>query len=240
MTRDTSQTSHPPLAARALAALSAFVFALHVLVNRFSPYGFQRDEFLYMAMGRHLRLWRMDFPPFIAMLSQAERFVFGDSIIAIRLAPALAAALLVLLAGLIARELGGGKFAQIFAAVAVATSPLFLRTGDLFQPVVLDQLWWTLALYALVKLGASAPSDDTLSTVPRWWIVLGVACGLGLLTKFSLLFFGAALVAAIVIAPQRRVMLTPVAVAGGGDCVRDRESRASSARWCSAIRWSRR
>ena len=209
MPRDSSQSSRPPLAARALAALSVFTFALHVLVNRFSPYGFQRDEFLYMAMGRHLRLWRMDFPPFIAMLSPAERFLLGDSMIAIRIAPALAAGLLVLLAGLIARELGRGTVAQLRAASAVVASPLFLRTGDLFQPVVFDQLWWTLALYALVKLGTSAPSDDALSTGPRWWIVLGLACGLGLLTKFSLLFFGAALVAAILISPQRRVILTP-------------------------------
>jgi hypothetical protein len=209
MTRDLNSTLNPPLATRALAALGAITFALHVLVNRFSPYGFQRDEFLYMAMGRHLRLWRMDFPPFIAILSEAERFLLGDSMIAIRVAPALAAGILVLMAGLIARELGGGKFAQVLAAVTVATSPLFLRTGDLLQPVVFDQLWWTLALYALVKLGASAPSDDVLSREPRWWIVLGVACGLGLLTKFSLLFFGAALVFAILISPQRRVILTP-------------------------------
>jgi 4-amino-4-deoxy-L-arabinose transferase-like glycosyltransferase len=209
MTRAIRQTSSQPLAGRALAALSVCTFALHVLVNRFSPYGFQRDEFLYMAMGRHLRLWRMDFPPFIAMLSEAERFLLGDSIVAIRLAPALAAALLVLMAGLIARELGGGKFAQILAAVAVATSPFFLRSGDLFQPVVLDQLWWTMALFALAKLGSRAASDDTLSESPRWWIALGVACGLGLLTKFSLFFFGAALVVAILIAPQRRVILTP-------------------------------
>ncbi|MBK5189600.1 MAG: glycosyltransferase family 39 protein, partial [Gemmatimonadaceae bacterium] len=200
--------ARPPLATRAIAALSVLTIALHAVVNLLSPYGFQRDEFLYMAMGRHLRLWRMDFPPFIAMLSQAERFVLGDSMVAIRFAPAVAAGLLVMLAALIARALGGGKFAQILAAVTVAVSPLFLRTGDLFQPVVFDQLWWTLALYALVRLGASAPSDDTLATAPRWWIVLGVACGLGLLTKFSLLFFGAALVAALVIAPQRRVLLT--------------------------------
>jgi len=209
MTRNVEATVHPPLAARALAVLGAFTVVLHVLVNRFSPYGFQRDEFLYMAMGRHLRLWRMDFPPFIAMISQIERFVLGDSMIAIRVAPALTAGVLVFMAGLIARELGGGRFAQILAAVAVVTSPLFLRTGDLFQPVILDQLWWTLALYALVKLGATAQSDGTLSTAPRWWIVLGVACGFGLLTKFSLLFFGAALVAAILVSSQRRVILTP-------------------------------
>ncbi len=198
-----------PFASRAIAALSAITFALHVIVNRLSPYGFQRDEFLYMAMGRHLQLWRMDFPPFIAIVSQVERFLLGDSIVAIRFFPALAAGLMVMMAALIARELGGGRFAQILAAVAVAASPLFLRAGDLFQPVVFDQLWWTLALYALARLGSSAPRDDTLSTEPRWWIALGVACGLGLLTKFSLLFFGVALVAATIIAPQRRVLLTP-------------------------------
>ena len=204
-----STTVRPPLASRTIAALSASIFALHVIVNRLSPYGFQRDEFLYMAMGRHLRLWRMDFPPFIAIISQLERFVLGDSIVAIRILPSVAAGLIVVLAALIARELGGGKFAQAFAAVAVATSPLFLRAGDLFQPVVFDQLWWTLALYALARLGSSAPRDDTLATAPRWWIVLGVACGVGLLTKFSLFFFGAALAAALIVAPQRREMLTP-------------------------------
>lgn len=205
----TSTTIRQPYAARAIAALSAISFALHVIVNRLSPFGFQRDEFLYMAMGRHLRLWRMDFPPFIAIISQVERFVLGDSIVAVRFLPAVAAGLLVMMAAFIARELGGGKFAQLLAAVAVATSPLFIRAPDLFQPVVFDQLWWTLALYALIRLGASARRDDTLATEPRWWIVLGVVCGVGLLTKFSLLFFGAALVAAIIVAPQRRVLLTP-------------------------------
>lgn len=208
MTASTTINARPPFATRAVAALSSITFVLHLVVNLLSPYGFQRDEFLYMAMGRHLQLWRMDFPPFIALLSQGQRFLLGDSIAAIRFSPAVAAGLLVFMAALIAREMGGGKISQLFAAIAVATSPVFIRTGVLFQPVVFDELWWTLALFALARLGAEAPDDDALSTRPRWWIVLGVACGLGLLTKFSLLFFGAALFVALVIAPQRRVMLT--------------------------------
>jgi 4-amino-4-deoxy-L-arabinose transferase-like glycosyltransferase len=208
MTTSTGLPSRPALASRAVAALSLFAFAVHVLADWFSPYGFQRDEFLYMAMGRHLQLWRMDFPPFIAILSQVERFLLGDSIVAIRFSSSIAAGLIVLLAALVARELGGGRFAQILAAISVAVSPLFLRAGVLFQPVVFDQLWWTLALYVLVRLCAGATRDDMLDTTPRWWIMLGVVCGVGLLTKFSLLFFGAALVAAIAIAPQRRVILT--------------------------------
>ncbi len=197
----------PPLALRPVAALSTVIFVLHLIVNRLSPYGFQRDELLYMAMGRHLRFWRMDFPPFVALVAQAERFLLGDSIVAIRFLPSLTAALMVMMAALIARELGGGKFAQLLAAIAIAVSPLFLRAGDLFQPVVFDQLWWTLALYALARLCSMALRDDTLATAPRWWIVLGVACGVGLLTKFSLLFFGAALAGALLLAPQRRVLL---------------------------------
>lgn len=208
MTPSSRTYCRPPFASRSIAALSGATVALHLVVDWLSPYGFQRDEFLYMAMGRHLQLWRMDFPPFIAILSQVQRFLLGDSIVAIRFAPAVAAGLLVMAAALIAREMGGGKVAQLFASIAVATSPVFIRTGVLFQPVVFDQLWWTLALYALARLGAESTRDDMLSTRPRWWIALGIACGLGLLTKFSLLFFGAALVVALIIAPQRRVMLT--------------------------------
>jgi len=208
MTASTTIDARPPFATRAIATLSVLTFALHIFVDWLSPYGFQRDEFLYMAMGRHLQLWRMDFPPFIAILSQVQRFLLGDSIVAIRFAPAVAAGLLVLMAALISREMGGGRVSQLFAAIAVATSPVFIRTGVLFQPVVFDELWWTLALYALARLGAESTRDDMLSTRPRWWIALGIACGIGLLTKFSLLFFGAALVLALIVAPQRRVMLS--------------------------------
>lgn len=103
-------------------------------------------------MGRHLRLFGMDFPPLIALLAEAAR-LFGDSLLALRFTPALAHAALVLLAGLLAREFGGGRFAQLLAALPVALTPLFLRAGNLFQPVVFDQLWWTLTLLLLARLG---------------------------------------------------------------------------------------
>ncbi len=100
------------------AALAAFVFVVHIVVNATSPYGIHRDELLYLAMGTHLRLFTMDFPPAIALIANAER-LFGDSLIAIRLAPALAAAAIIMMAAAIAREFGGGRFAQLAAAVAV-------------------------------------------------------------------------------------------------------------------------
>jgi len=175
--------------------------ALHLAVNATTPYGFHRDELLYLAMGRHLRLWRMDFPPAIALVAEAVRATLGDSLLAIRLVPALAGTALVVLAALMARELGGGRWAQALAALGVLASPLFLRSANLFQPVVLDQLAWTVALYALVRLCR----EDR----PRWWLLLGAALGAGLLTKFSAAFIGLALLLALLATGRRAWLLTP-------------------------------
>jgi 4-amino-4-deoxy-L-arabinose transferase-like glycosyltransferase len=190
-----------PLAGWTVAALAAAKLGLHLWVNATTPYGFHRDEFLYLAMGRHLRLWRMDFPPGIALLAESTRALLGDSLSAIRTGPALAGALLVVAAALFARELGGGRRAQALAALAVLASPLFLRSSNLFQPVVFDQLAWSAALFALARL-CWRPD-------PRWWLALGVALGLGLLIKFSIAFVGLGIVAGILLSPLRRSLVGP-------------------------------
>jgi hypothetical protein len=222
-----------------LVLLAMVTIGLHTVVNWLSAFGLHRDELLYLAMGRHLRLWAMDFPPWIALLAEATRALLGDTDVALRLGPAFAHGALVVLAAVLARALRGGDGAQLLAAIAVAASPLFLRAGQLFQPVVFDQLWWTLALLALVQIGQSAlytPSEadeqpmDVSWTTPggrrrrlSWsaragaglsragaspWLLLGFAGGLGLLTKFSILFLGAATALALVVGPLRGMLLT--------------------------------
>lgn len=192
--------SRPPFATRAVLIIAAAKLAGHVLTNVVSPYGIQRDAFLYFAMGHHLRLFRMDFPPAIAILANVER-LFGTSLVAVRAVPALAGTATLILAAMVARELGGDRKAQWLAALTMLTSPIFMRPSNLFQPVVLDQLWWTLGLYALVRLGRD--------NVPRWWVLLGLAGGLGLLTKFSILFFGLAVLLALAASPLRRALASP-------------------------------
>ena len=191
----------PPFAAGVIGAAAAVKLALHLATNVVTPYGFHRDEFLYFAMGRHLQLWRMDFPPGIALIARSVRATLGDSLPALRLVPAVAGVLVLLLAALVARELGGGRWAQGLAALAVLASPLFLRSANLFQPVVLDQLTWTAALYALVRLCR----DDR----PRWWLVLGTALGTGLLAKFSAALLGVGLLLGLLSSERRRWILTP-------------------------------
>ncbi len=200
----TPPPERPPFAARPVWALAAALLLLHVVTNLVTPYGIQRDEFLYFAMGDHLRLWHMDFPPLIAILAELERYFLGDALPALRAVPNLAASAIVVLAALLARELGGGRFAQLFAALAVAASVFFQRAGALFQPVILDALWWTVGFYALARLCRG----DEPPPPARWWLLLGLAGGVGLLTKLSILFFGFGVLVALLATPWRRSLLT--------------------------------
>jgi hypothetical protein len=189
-----------PFAVASVGALAALKLALHCWVNATTAYGFHRDELLYLAMGRHLQLWRMDFPPGIAVIAEATRALLGDSLLAIRAGPALVGTALLVAAALFARELGGGRGAQVLAALAVLASPLFLRSANLFQPVVLDQATWTAALFAVARLSWQRDA--------RWWLALGVALGVGLLVKFSIAFIGIGIVLAVLLTPLRASLKT--------------------------------
>jgi hypothetical protein len=196
-----SPSISPPNETRRLAyALVACTLAVHVLVAIATPYEFHRDEFLYFSMGTHLRLFHMDFPPLIALLSEAVRHTTGVSVFTYRVVPGIIGTGLVALVLLAVRQFGGGRMAVLLAALAMLSSPLFMRTASLFQPVVLDQLAWMAALYALLRLEQTGDQ--------RWWLALGGAGGLGLLAKFSIAFIGVGVLVALLATPHRRALLT--------------------------------
>ncbi|HEX6309284.1 MAG TPA: glycosyltransferase family 39 protein [Longimicrobiales bacterium] len=187
-------------------ALAAAVFLAHLAVVAGGPYGPHRDALLYYAMGEHLHLFAMDFPPFIAIVARATT-AFGNIELLTHLPVAAAHATLILLAAAFARRAGGGTGASAIAAVSIATAPVFMRAGSLFQPVVFDQLWWTAALWSLARLGRSADTPTHASA--RSWLLLGAFLGLGLLTKFTMLVLGAGIFVAIAATPLRRSLRTP-------------------------------
>src|SRR5829696_9767170 len=104
-------------------------------------YGYFRDELYYMAASERLDLGYVDFPPIIALVTAFVRATLGDSLLALRLLPALAGAAVVVLAGLMARELGGGRFAQGLAALAVLIAPNFLVFGTFISMDTFDQFF---------------------------------------------------------------------------------------------------
>jgi 4-amino-4-deoxy-L-arabinose transferase-like glycosyltransferase len=104
-----------------VAALALAKLLFHLVT--FHGYGIFRDELYYLACSRHLAWGYVEFPPLIAVLTRGVTMLLGDSLFAIRLLPALAGAGLVVLTAMIARELGGGRFAQALAGLAVIVTP---------------------------------------------------------------------------------------------------------------------
>src|SRR5215212_340856 len=176
-----------------LLGLALADFVAHMLVS--SNYGYFRDELYYIEAGRHLSFGYVDFPPLIALLARTLDVLAGDALWAIHVVPALASSLIVLVTGLMARELGGGRFAQILAAIASLAAVAFLAVGSLFSMDALDELWWVLASYVLILI---LKRDDG-----RLWLLFGLIAGVGLATKVTMLFFGFAVAMGLLVSPAR-------------------------------------
>jgi len=164
-------------------------------------YGYFRDELYYIAASERLDLGYVDFPPFVALATALARATLGDSLLALGLLPALAGAAIVVLAGLMARELGGGRFAQGIAALAVLVAPNFLVFGTFLSMDAFDQLFWVSATYVLLLI--------LKRNKPRLWLLFGFFAGLGLLTKLTMLSFGFAVLVALLLTPARRHLFSP-------------------------------
>jgi hypothetical protein len=182
----------------ALALLAAFVLVLHLLAA--SHYGIFRDELYYLACADHLATGYVDHPPLSVALLWLVRPVVGDSLIALRLVPAICNAHVVVLTGVLARDLGGGRPAQILAALASAVCPVFLALTSFYSMNAIDLLLWTAALL-LVHRCVLAPSRGR-------WLWLGVVLGLGLLNKLSVLWLGAGLFLGLLLTPYRAHLRT--------------------------------
>ena len=191
-----------------LALLSLAKLAVHLGTNLFGGYGIFRDELYYIACSQHMAWGYVDQPPFSIAALWLNRHLFGDSLFALRLLPAVAGAAAVFLAGLTARKLGGGRFAQALAAVSVITAPLLLGINSIFSMNSFDLLFWTLSFYLVVVI---VENQD-----PKYWLFLGVVLGLGLLNKISVLWLGAGLFAGLLLTMHRRLLLSKKAWLAAG------------------------
>ena len=183
------------LALGPLGAIAALKLIFHLAA--IGRYGYFRDELYYLASTEHLSWGYVDHPPFSIALLAVVRALFGDSLIAVRIVPALAGVATVWLTGVIAWQLGGGRFAQGLAALAALFSPVFLGIDHFYSMNALELLFWT--------AGASLVLAALESGRTRDWVWLGVLLGLGLLNKISMSWFAAGLVVGLLVTPYRRV-----------------------------------
>ena len=177
-----------------IAGVSLLALAIHLLTNR--GYGYFRDELYFIACARHLDWGYVDFSPLSAWFLRVELILFGSSLFAVRIFPAIASALAIGLTGILARELGGRTWAITLACTGMLGSLFFLATGNFYSPNVYEPLFWTGAIYFLVRIINGAP--------PRTWLWFGLVIGLGLQNKHSMAFFGVAIALAILLTPERR------------------------------------
>jgi hypothetical protein len=183
----------------ALFAIAATIALLHLLTN--NRYGFHRDELQFLSDARHMDWGFVAYPPFTAVMERISMALFGLSMVGLRLFSVVAQATAIIVTGLMARELGGQRLAQVSAALAVALSPLPLFEGTEFQYTTFDYMWWVLIAYFTVRL--------LKSENPLWWLAIGAAVGLGLETKYAIVFYIAGVLAGVVLTRARRYLLSP-------------------------------
>jgi hypothetical protein len=182
-----------------LAALALTVVLLHTLTN--GQYGFHRDELATLDDARYLAWGYVAYPPVTPFIARVALELFGPSLAGLRFFAALAQAAALVLTGLMARQLGGGRRAQIVATLAVAVAPVSLAGGALFQYVSFDYLWWVAIAYLVIRL---LKSEDA-----RWWLAVGAMIGLGMMTKYTMVFLVAGVAAGVLFTPARRYLKSP-------------------------------
>ena len=187
-----------------LLAIAAAVALLHLLTN--NRYGFHRDELQFLSDAQHLDWGFVAYPPFTPFIERIGLSAFGLSMVGLRLFSVIAQTVAVFVSGLMARELSGNRLAQIAAALAVAFSPVPLFSGTEFQYTSFDFLWWVLIAYFTIRL--------LRSENPRWWLAIGATIGLGLLTKYAIVFYVAGVIIGLILTSARRYLRSPWLWAG--------------------------
>jgi len=193
-----AKESLPALALAALLGLAGAKLLIHLLLaNR---YGYFRDELYFLDCGRHLDWGYVDHAPLIGLVAKAA-LLLGGSLPALRIFPAVAGAVLVALTILLARELGGGRYAQFLADLAVLVVPIYLGIDSILSMNAFEPLFWMGAVYVLIRIIRTGSS--------HLWIAFGALVGMGVENKHSTIFFGLAVAVAVLATPLRRELCKP-------------------------------
>jgi hypothetical protein len=180
----------------ACALVACLLVALHSLTN--GQYGFHRDELATLDDARHLAWGFVAYPPLTPFVGRVALELFGTSLAGFRFFAAVAQGLAVILTGWMARDLGGGRGAQLMAGLAMAIAPVSVAAGELFQYVSFDYLWWVAIAWMTIRM--------LKSENPRWFLGIGAAGGLGMMTKYTIGVFAVALAAGLLFTTARRLL----------------------------------
>jgi 4-amino-4-deoxy-L-arabinose transferase-like glycosyltransferase len=181
---------------RRIYLIAGATFALLMAFS--SRYGFDRDELYFLDCARHLSLSFVDQPILTPLVARLSLDLFGVSLTGLRLWPSLAAFGTVVTGGLLAREFGGGRTAQLLGALGVATAPAVLGADHIMGPTAFDLLAWSALALVVVRIGRTGNT--------RLWVPAGAILGLGLANKHSIGFFALAVAIGTLLSGGRRLL----------------------------------
>jgi hypothetical protein len=208
----------------AIALIAAGAFGVEMAVS--ARYGYVRDELYFLEAGQHLAFGYVDQPPLTPLLARFSALATGNTLVGLRVLPALALAALVVLTAAMSRLLGAGRTGQILAALATATCAEYLGAMHELTTTTPDFVFWAVTLLLVTRLLASQD--------PRWWVAIGGCVGVASEAKWNIGFLVAALAAGFLATDARRLLRSRYLLLG---CVIAAVLAAPDLIWQAAHGW---
>jgi hypothetical protein len=191
---------------RLCLAFAGIKLAIQIIGNilaQHAGYGIFRDELYYLVCGQRLAFGYVDQPPLVALQARLTEMIFGhDHMWSLRLLSALAGAAKVFLTGLLAWALGGSRRAAALAMLGVISAGIYLGIDGFLSMNSFDPVFWMLCVLALIRVTqATSPKE-----IRNWWLIFGASAGLSFENKDSVAFFLIAILIALLLTPQRRIL----------------------------------
>ena len=188
----------------AIALIALCAVALELAVS--GRYGYVRDELYFLAAGQHLAVGYVDQPLLTPLLARLGALLGGNTLVGLRVLPALSLAAIIVLTAAMSRVLGAGRAGQVLAALAAATCGEFIGAAHELTTTVPDFFFWTLTLYLITRLLASRD--------PRWWLAIGGCVGVASEAKWNIGFLAATLLAGFAVTDARSLLRSRYLVLG--------------------------
>ncbi len=183
---------------RYLYTISTITFLLIYLSSFTKGYGYFIDEFYFIACANNPAFGYVDHPPLAPLVLTVFQFLFGNSLYAIRILPALAESAAVFYTGIIVKDIGGNKFSQFLAACSLAAIPVTLAFGGFYSMNSFELLLAVLFLLTTVRV--------IKTNNAKLWIHSGIIMGLGMMNKHTFGVFIIALLLALILSGKWKLL----------------------------------
>jgi hypothetical protein len=191
----------------AVAAMKLAIGIVGNILAQRAGYGIFRDEMYYLICGRHLAFGYVDQPPMVALQARLTGILFGyDHMWSLRLLSGMAGAVKVFLTGALVWAMGGNRRAAALGMLGVTVAGVYLGIDSYLSMNSFEPVFWIPCALALIRIVQAETLPDSEKVVRNWWIVLGVSAGLGLENKDNEVFFLVAVLIALLLTPQRRIL----------------------------------